>query len=513
MNILFVLYGDLSRNTAGPISLFARHLKILGHECTIAVPDHAEFSYAHKNESYSVALFSEILEKKGLIFSNNKRADIVHACTPRISVYQFVCQYMNIVPTPIAIYLEDNENWISKKALNACEESLLELSNKNILDNISTDISHPFEYKNFIGLCDLAILIQKKLATTVPFFVPHLTVPWGVDLTFFKSNPENIFLQKKILNISPKVKVIVYHGGINDFTKPAIQDLCNAVLKINELGEECILVKTGPGKIASISSNNQFPQSHFRDLGNVARDELPKILNIADIFVQPGRINAFEDLRLPSKLPEFLAMGKPTVLPNCNIADIFHDGEDALLLQSGDPDEIAQCCLRVFQDPTLSKKLGIGARFKAETFFDIEKQTKNLLSAYKDTISQFDFNSSKTIWEKAIQNGTQYALNSRLEILISRMPSLGREILSFALEQNNCDQKRIVALGNRIDSFIKHTARIEEEMTKLQSMTNLQDRNLKSLNAAVEALHNSRSWKITLPLRWLSDLHRKIKQS
>ena len=60
------------------------------------------------------------------------------------------------------------------------------------------------------------------------------------------------------------------------------------------------------------------------ELGAVGWREIPGYLALADAFVQPGAPNDFNRYRLPSKLPEFLAMGRPVVLPNCNIG---HDLE------------------------------------------------------------------------------------------------------------------------------------------------------------------------------------------
>ena len=55
------------------------------------------------------------------------------------------------------------------------------------------------------------------------------------------------------------------------------------------------------------------------ELGAVGWREIPGYLALADAFVQPGGPDDFNRYRLPSKLPEFLAMGRPVMLPHCNI--------------------------------------------------------------------------------------------------------------------------------------------------------------------------------------------------
>ena len=56
--------------------------------------------------------------------------------------------------------------------------------------------------------------------------------------------------------------------------------------------------------------------------------EIPGYLALADAFVQPGAPDDFNRYRLPSKLPEFLAMGRPVILPHCNIGNDLTDGAE-----------------------------------------------------------------------------------------------------------------------------------------------------------------------------------------
>ena len=51
-----------------------------------------------------------------------------------------------------------------------------------------------------------------------------------------------------------------------------------------------------------------------------------RLLAIADALVQPGGPSAFNDYRFPSKLPDYLASGKPVVLPATNIGRYSETG-------------------------------------------------------------------------------------------------------------------------------------------------------------------------------------------
>jgi glycosyltransferase involved in cell wall biosynthesis len=90
--------------------------------------------------------------------------------------------------------------------------------------------------------------------------------------------------------------------------------------------------------------------------------EIPSYLALADAFVQPGPPDDFNRYRLPSKLPEFLAMGRPVILPNCNIGHDLRHGENALLLEEGNAPEIVARVEQLIADRALADALGRGSR-------------------------------------------------------------------------------------------------------------------------------------------------------
>lgn len=399
MRILFVLYGDLSTNTFGPLSLFARQLHKLGHECIVAIPDAPSDNTISNDAGFRVIGYKDIFRLNGLIFNNGVSADIIHACTPRIGVYQFVKEYMNRWPTALAIYLEDNEKWISQNYLGIDDEALLAIDDSELYLKLPSVLSHPFDYQYFISLADSVILIQQKLSIEVPSYIPINVIPWGVDLTIFHPDVEPSTKWGQQFLIKPDEKVIVYHGGLNGFTHSAMLDLCRAVVLINESGVKCKLIRSGVNPINFWDELPPNARNSIFEAGVVEKQELPSILALADLYVQPGKIDSFEDLRLPSKLPEFLSMGKPVIMPNVNIANLFKDGTDVTLLKNGDPQEIANACLSIFESPSKSIILGKNARIFAEKYFDLKTQTSNLETCYIETIANFNIENTKVIWK------------------------------------------------------------------------------------------------------------------
>jgi hypothetical protein len=98
--------------------------------------------------------------------------------------------------------------------------------------------------------------------------------------------------------------------------------------------------------------------------------------------VQPGRPGGFNDYRFPSKLPEFLATGRPVVLPATNLGRFLRDGEECVLLERGDALEIAAAVERILDDGALAARLARGAQAFAERTFSWADSARKLQAFY-----------------------------------------------------------------------------------------------------------------------------------
>ena len=428
MNILFILYGDFTTNTAGPIALFASELKRLGHQCVIAVPGGIETVNTHAMPAFRPMLYEQVIDLEGKIFENGACADVIHACTLRIGVINFLKTFLSRWPTPLVVYLEDNETWIAQHYLGLDDQAFKRLSEAEMSALLPDALSNPYEYPYALALADLVILIQEKLSSEVPLFVPTRVIPWGVDQTFFhpKVMPSSQWRQQ--LGFDGAEKVVVYHGGLNGFTRQSMIDLCQAIEIINASGIDCKLIRTGVNPINFWDELSLNARQYIQEIGVVDRKELPSILAMADIYVQPGRINPFEDLRLPSKVPEFLAMGRPVILPNVNIANLFDDGKNAMLLSTGEPKEIANACLAILENEELYTLLSKGARDFAQNNFEITAQVKKLEIAYQEAIDMFNANETTCSWEIYNSGGVISAALSRANFMLASFDRSSLEV-------------------------------------------------------------------------------------
>ncbi len=142
-----------------------------------------------------------------------------------------------------------------------------------------------------------------------------------------------------------------------------------AVDHVNRNGTKLKLVRLGDDHVDFLGSSRAQLERNVIRVTYCPRADVPRYLALADVLVQPGKPSEFNDYRLPSKLPEFLAMGKPVILPQTNLGHLLEDGENCLLLKTGEPRELAGRLQECLGDPALRKRLREGARTFAERSF------------------------------------------------------------------------------------------------------------------------------------------------
>jgi glycosyltransferase involved in cell wall biosynthesis len=493
MNILFVLYGNFHSNSANPLALYTRELQSYGHHCAVAVPSGLETVNHHDQPNFRPVLYNEVLNAPAAVFPDGRPADVIHACTPREVVRRFVTSYMAKRPTPLVIYLEDNEGWIATRALGLNEETLYEHTEREVSEKLPEALAHPFWYESFIGLADAVAVIQDKLAATVPPWVHREIVMIGVDVEFFSPRPPAVSLRTKYA-VAKNERIIVYHGGMNQFTRPNIKILCEAVGLIRQEGYPCRLLRTGRTALDFLGQLPRETANGISDLGLLPRNELPNLLALADVFVQPGELDPFEDLRLPGKIPEFLAMGRPVVMPDTNIAHLFRDGLDAVLLRTGNADEIATKCIELFSDPERADEIGRAGRRCAEKYFDVRCQAKRLEQVYETARKDFSSQIASQTWRGAEES-------TPVKLLLARRLRLLADVY---------DTRDGLETGALLREYARCIETMEQRMRGVDATLAERDREIATLKEAIEAFRQSKSWKLTAPLRKVRNIFRFI---
>ncbi|MEO5666917.1 MAG: glycosyltransferase, partial [Bdellovibrionota bacterium] len=386
MNFLFVNYGDFTSNSLNHIGAFANRLTLMGHACVVAVPENPETISVVPQPLFTPTTFLGALSTEP-IFPDRRPADVVHAWTPRENVREFTLSYLKAHPSAaLIIHLEDNEVFLIESYARESIETLRTLSDEELNRRLSPRLSHPIRFKNFLRLAHGVTYITDRLRELIPDGKPsHRLLP-GIDRGLYQPLIPDPKLREDI-GVRADEKLLVFTGSTTFANLADVRALLLAVRLINDAGTPCKLVRTGinPHKLAAELA--AIGGEHVIDLGFLEKEKLAPLLTLADVLVQPGAADAFNDYRLPSKIPEFLCVGRPVVIPRANLAREMEDGRDALLLDTGTPEEIAEKCQRIFSDGGLAQRLSDGALAFARTHFDLKQNTEALLGFYQQVKS------------------------------------------------------------------------------------------------------------------------------
>lgn len=526
MNILFANYGDCTSNSLNHIGAFANQLIRLGHDCIVAIPDHPETQAALPDPLFRVVTFGQMLNEPRC-FADRRGADLVHAWTPRENVRAFTMRYLVEAPAArVVVHLEDNEEHLTQAFLQREGTDPDALSDHELATRLPSNLSVPLRARHFLQVAHGVTHITDKLRELAPAQArTHLLLPGLEALPEIPSSA--VAKERAALVQSADEKLIVYTGSTTFANLADVKCLTAAVRILNESGTPTRLVRTGLQPQEYRDALASLGGSFVTDLGFVPKARLPRLLAAADVLVQPGAAGDFNDYRLPSKLPEFLWAGRPTILPATNIGAQMRDGREGLLLGNPSPDEIARRCRDVFADAKLAQQLGEGAHTFARLHFDLEPNTRGLLAFYED------LQSADPIFGPAAPCGDEtVALVHRADPeLGERVRGLVQRIDQLQSDLNEAHQARLRhASGERynaakiqeqrhvtenVQAELKHlnqelaplVDRLEKEKSELQNLLAHNEREhekrRQELELKLQRMQQSGSWVFTAPLRAL----------
>jgi len=376
MDILFVLYHDFRSNSALHVYHYANALVKAGCRVTVAVPFGKDsYKEIEVKPLFQIATFDELLSKNDHVY------DIIHAWTPREIVRSFCYKLQSICPkAKLIVHLEDNEESILKATLGI--ENLFEIDSSY---SIPQHLSHPIYYKEFLERSHGATILMDTLAEFIPpGKSPQMIWPI-IDEEKFCRTPNSPEIRRKY-GIKKDDFVISYIGNVHPANYREVRSLYLAVILANKHGIPAKLLRTGEDHYDFYEDKKQWDRSAFIELGYVSYEEIPIILNEADLLIQPGEPNSFNDYRLPSKIPEFLMTAKPVVLPNTNLAKFMKENEESVFLRLGNSLEILEKIKYLYANKDLRKTIGRNGLAFAKLNFNEERNCISLLNYYKKII-------------------------------------------------------------------------------------------------------------------------------
>lgn len=389
MNILFINYGDFRANSLTHIAGFAAGLTRLGHGCAVTVPWRLKTLSAVPDPAFLPLLHTDVLRRPDC-FPGGRPPDIIHAWTPRHLVATCTLELQRRLPRAarLIVHLEDNEEHLAAQICQKPFATLRAADPSLWLPLYQRQLVHPWRHRLLLHAADAITHITPSLAVFAPAAPPARLLLPGLDPAFFEKPALPPELRRK-LNLPPGARVIVYSGSVNPVNAAELRDLYQAVALLDRDGPQPVrLVRTGTTPQWFSDSLSHSERSILINLGFVDRRLLPALFSLADVLVQPGKTGPFNDYRLPSKLAEFLASGRPVVMPATNLAHSLTDGREAIFLRDGTPEDIADRCRTVFSNADLAARLGQHGREAARRLFDLETQSALLAELYAEVAAR-----------------------------------------------------------------------------------------------------------------------------
>jgi len=357
-NVLFVLPQPLDSNCGYHVERLAAGLHSQGLKCIVAVPQ-IDNPHGTKNNRSSglttpnvdsqailpVYTYREI-QSNGVNFSDGRGPDIIHAWTPREDVRRFVTTLISRNPCPVVVHLEDNEEYLTETAVGRPYADIEKLSEKEIDNVVPNNRYHPLHGRKWLEQVQGLTMIIDTLQKFNFGCISSMTMLPPVDERLFYPRPINWELRKQLCIPDDHI-VIVYTGNVHAGNREEVLSLYRAVERLNQTGYPTTLIRTGVNAKPLTDGDDSWVKSFEKPLGWVDRETLPEIMAAADLFVQPGEPGAFNDYRVPCKLPEYFAIGRPVILPRSNLGLRTMPGVNMHVPDCSDAEGIVKAVLAV----------------------------------------------------------------------------------------------------------------------------------------------------------------------
>jgi glycosyltransferase involved in cell wall biosynthesis len=362
MRILVLSNSHLNCNSGWHIMSLASSLSDMGATCVICVPSVEDTSPPDAKGCLRIVDADRILKTIA-----GELPDLIYVWTPREGNRKTLTLILEKHAIPYVVHFEDNEFHLTKVAFKMSDYEFAEWTARDAPSiSVPNQLTDPSAIRGFVGNAAGITALVDELINLVPRPVNSLVFWPGYDEALSWGMPPDLEYKRR-LGISEEEFVIAYTGNLHPANAAEIRSLYLAVALLNRRGLRVRLVRTGQDYAPLADHGESLLRSFSIELGFVPRADLPRLLSISSVLVQPGRADDFNIYRFPSKIPEFLASGKPVVLPGCNIGCYLENEREAVVLPRCGALEIARTLEDLLPDTQRRQSIGeAGAAFASQ---------------------------------------------------------------------------------------------------------------------------------------------------
>ena len=186
--------------------------------------------------------------------------------------------------------------------------------------------------------------------------------------------------------IAPHKPVILYHGRV-DRRKGALDllEAFAAFLQETAIRPQLVYSGIGPDFEAVENRITELKLSeNVRMLGYVDYENVPQIYNQADVFASPTYAEGFSNTIL-----EAMASGLPVISTRAvGVVDCLRSGENGLLVQIGDVEELKNALRLVLIDDEMRAQIAANALEECRRIYSWEKIGRRIIEIYESVRTQ-----------------------------------------------------------------------------------------------------------------------------
>jgi glycosyltransferase involved in cell wall biosynthesis len=228
-----------------------------------------------------------------------------------------------------------------------------------------------FIYGLFYRVCDLITTSSETSANIISKYNKNVVSIWGgVDISIFNPNVKPGNFMKR----NPGDIIIGYTGNARIWQ--GLPFLIGSYLEVRKKYPEFKLVL-----LCSEKKKVEAPGVTYID--QVAHDKVASFSMDCDILVIPRMHNEVNRISFPSKMIEYMAVGKAVIVSATSDAHkVVTDGKDGLVFEPGDTQAFIEALL-MLRDPVLREKLGSEAWKTIQNGYTWKHQTNVFIDNIK----------------------------------------------------------------------------------------------------------------------------------
>jgi glycosyltransferase involved in cell wall biosynthesis len=374
--ICIVSHGPIDCNSGRHIAAIAERLVKHEVDVTVAVPILKPNNNGVKH-SFNIVSLDDLRQVRNLASSFS----LMYYWSPRkmmVSTHNKISSFTE-KQIPYIVHLEDNDLEICMNALNISNEKLAQASvDPKISLNIPDFYCDPFAADLFLSNSKGVTALSTSLLKAIPDWLPRLHFwPAFEPSSISVYSEESISQLRKELNISDEDFIVSYTGNVHLSNVAEVRSLYIAVALVNRMGMPLKLVRSGCDHARLFTDDEwHWINKHVICLGTIDLCQVFNIQKMSTMLVQPGLADTWNECRVPSKIPEYLASGRPVIVPKANIGHCLSHEDNAICLEKANAEQIALALLKWLPKRTKLNQIGSrGACFAAEVLnWDITVQ-------------------------------------------------------------------------------------------------------------------------------------------